>query len=311
MVPQSNTMKKYSWPAFFFLFFACQKTPDGYQTITVKGSDTEVNVALALAEAFMADDAGVSIAVTGGGSGAGIAALINGKTSIANASRPMKPSELALAQERGIEPLPIIFATDALAVAVHESLPLEAVSMEQLAQVFSGKTTNWQALGGPDLPISLYGRQSNSGTFVFFRDSVLRSDYAQQLKQMNGTAQIVEAIKQDRAGIGYVGAGYVLREHEGVTKGIKVLKIKQMENSPAVFPTQPDGLLNDRYPLVRPLFQYTDGQPEGQLRDFILFGLGAAGQQIVQENGYFPLLPAYADWNKKNLAKHDHTEANH
>ncbi len=290
------------------ILLSCETPPAGYQSITVKGSDTEVNVALSLAETFMATDPAVSIAVTGGGSGAGIAALINNKTDIANASRPIKPEEIELAKQRQIVPLPIIFAIDALAIAVHESLPLDSLTVQQLGAIFSGKITNWRAVGGPDLVISLYGRQSNSGTFVYFRDSVLQSDYATSLKQMNGTAQIVEAMKQDRAGVGYVGAGYVLKEKNN---GIKVLKIKRNAGAPAISPLETANILNGTYALVRPLFQYTNGAPSGKLREFLEFGLGAEGQRIVAENGYFPISAAQVLLNKKILLEHEKSEVIH
>jgi len=155
---------------------SCRFAPQGVEHILIKGSDTEVNLALSLAETYMKRDSMISIAVTGGGSGMGIASLINGKTDIANSSRAMKPKEIELANERGIKPVPIVFAVDALALIVHPSLSVDALRVSEIGGIYRGDITNWQEVGGPDQGITIYGRQSNSGTFVFFRDSVLRAD---------------------------------------------------------------------------------------------------------------------------------------
>jgi len=243
----------------------------------------------------------VSIAVTGGGSGMGIAALINGKTDIANSSRSMKPKEIELAEARGIDPTPIVFAVDALALVVHPELPVGELSVAEVGQIYRGEIQNWQAVGGPDLKITIYGRQSNSGTYVFFRDSVLQADYASSLMQMNGTAQIVETLRTDRSGIGYVGLGYVLDKQRSAVEGIRILNIQSPSDSTALSPINVDNIRNGAYPLVRPLFQFTDGPPEDKLIDFILFCLSPEGQRIVENSGYYPLSPRYRKYNKQWL----------
>lgn len=279
----------------------CHPPDRFYEIVVVKGSDTEVNLALALAETYMAKDPNISIAVTGGGSGAGIASLINGKTDIANSSRPMTPAELTLAKERNVHPIPIIFAVDALALIVQEGFPLDSLTVEQAADIFSGKILNWSALGGADMTISLYGRQSNSGTFVFFRDSIVKAEYALHHKQMNGTAQIVDAIRHDPAGIGYVGVGYVKKRDGSLVTGLKVLGMKRTATLPVVSPLSTPQVIDGAYPIVRPLFQYVNGLPSGKLLDFILFCLSPEGQQIVADNGYYPISTVQQKQNQKAI----------
>lgn len=287
------------------ILWGCQRIPSHYQQILIKGSDTEVNLALTLAETFMASDPGVSIAVTGGGSGTGIAALINGKTDIANSSRPMKLEELAMAKGRNIHPTPIIVGVDALALVVNETLSVDSLSLDEVSAIFRGEISNWKQLGGEDLPISLYGRQSNSGTYTFFREQVLQAEYAPQLKQMNGTAQIVEGLRNDPAGIGYVGAGYILKKTGEVIGGVKILKIKSDDSSPAVSPTDQELVNAGAYPIVRPLFQYLNGLPSGKLRQFVEFCLSEKGQQIVAKNGYYPIFQTHRQQNNLILTR-DH-----
>ncbi len=283
------------------LVAACRFAPPGVTNILIKGSDTEVNLALSLAESYMEHDPMVSIAVTGGGSGMGIAALINGKTTIANSSRAMKPQEVELANERGIHPVPIVFAVDALALVVHPELEVDALSVNEIGQIYRGEITNWQAVGGPDLEITIYGRQSNSGTYVFFRDSVLRADYAPALMQMNGTAQIVEALRTDISGIGYVGLGYVLDKQRQPIEGIRIMDIAVEGSDEALSPVEVSNIRNGAYPLVRPLFQFTDGPPEGELLEFIQFCLSDRGQELVEKSGYYPLSPRFERYNKQWL----------
>ncbi len=155
---------------------------------TVRGSDTEVNVVFRLAEAYMAQDSGVSISIAGGGSGAGIAALLNGKVDVANSSRPLKEREIALARLRGIQLVAHIFAADALVVIVNSNTGVDSLTLEQLSRIYLGEVRDWSAVGGRPGRISLYGRQSNSGTYIYFRDRVVGRDFSPAVKQMNGTA---------------------------------------------------------------------------------------------------------------------------
>ncbi len=278
----------FSFSAVLLFLSNCDLRYRDVEHLSVRGSDTEVNLVLALAEEFMEQDAAISIAVTGGGSGAGIAALINGKTDLANSSRPLKQEEIELANERGVYPVATVLAIDALAIVVHQEQAIDRLTLEQVSAVYQGSIRNWQELGGHDQAISLYGRQSNSGTFVYFRDSIVQAEYSESVKQMNGTAQIVEAIRNDRAGIGYVGLGYVLNKEGQTADGVKVLAI-ETDGEGSISPLIPENILTGTYPLLRPLYQYTDGFPTDKLSEFLRFEWSASGQEIVQKNGYYPL----------------------
>ena len=196
------------WIAAAFMVLAFSVTAAKAQgMIQVKGSDSEVNLVQRLAEVFMQKNPGVNISVTGGGSGTGIAALINKQTDIANSSRELNVKEEEAAKKAGVTPFRVAFATDAVSVILHPENQVSKLTLEQLGKIFKGEIENWKQVGGPDLKISLYGRQSNSGTYVFFREFVLKGDYSQRMKSMNGNAQIVEGVQRDKAGVGYVAVG--------------------------------------------------------------------------------------------------------
>lgn len=257
------------------------------ETVTVKGSDTEVNLVLQLAEAYMETDPAASISVTGGGSGVGIASLLNGRATVANSSRELNAHELALAAERQVAVEPFAFAADALAVICHPSVPLDSVCLADLGRIFSGQIAGWQMMGGQaDRPVSLYGRQSNSGTFMYFRERVLGRDYAPGLKQMNGNAQILEAVRADPNAIGFIGFGYLTDESGALRAGIKVVRLAAVCGQPAVSPLDRAAVQAGLYPLTRPLFQFTNGEPTGKAQAFFEFEKSAAGQAIIAKNGY-------------------------
>ncbi|MDX1913647.1 MAG: phosphate ABC transporter substrate-binding protein, partial [Saprospiraceae bacterium] len=251
------------------------------ESISIKGSDTEVNLVLQLAEAYMATDPGVSLSITGGGSGTGIAALINGKTDIANSSREINQYERNLAIERGIVAEAHVFASDALAIITQYSVGIDSLTFDDLEKIFTGQISDWSALGGRPGPISLYGRQSNSGTFMYFRERVLGKDFSPQLKQMNGTAQILEAVKSDPGGIGYVGLGY-LTTHDGqLREGIRVVRVSEKTGVAAISPLDKKMIFSGLYPLTRPLFHYVNGAPRGSIRAFFDFEKSEEGQRII------------------------------
>ena len=258
------------------------------ESITVKGSDTEVNLVLQLAEAYMETDPDVSVNVTGGGSGVGIAGLLNGRTDVANSSREVNSYELSLAAERGMAVEPFVFAADALAIICHPNVPIDSVNLDDLGKIFSGEIQNWQQFGRKDGLISLYGRQSNSGTFIYFRERVLRKDYAPGIKQMNGNAQILEAVKADPNAIGYIGFGYLTDESGALRHGIKVIKLTNSQGQTAVSPLDREAIKAGLYPLTRPLFQFTNGEPSGKTRAFYDFEKSPKGQEIIAQNGYLP-----------------------
>lgn len=286
------------WAAF--VGFAVPSAPAARQgMMQIKGSDSEVNLVQRLAEVFMQKHPDANIAVTGGGSGTGIAALINKKTDIANSSRDLSPKEEEAAKKAGVHPFRVVFATDAISAVVHPSNPVNRLSMDQLGKIFKGQITNWKEVGGKETRISLYGRQSNSGTYIFFREFVLKGDYSPHMKSMNGTAQIVEALKRDEAGIGYVAVGYVVTEKEEVMPGIKILNVAKDEKGEAYNPIKMENVMTGKYPISRPLNQYTSGRPSGTLLEFIRFELSAEGQKIVRQQGFFPVQKQWTEFNRK------------
>lgn len=270
--------------------------------IQIKGSDTMVNLVQILAEEYMAKKPGTAIAVLGGGSGTGITAIINGTCDLANHSREWKPKELDLAYEKGVRPRIFAIAVDALSIIVNEKNPIETLTMAQVGSIFRGEIKNWKVLGGPDQKISLYGRQSNSGTYSFLQEHVLNNkNYSPDVKEMNGNAQIIEAVTQDLSGIGYVGVGYLYDEKGEVRKGLKVLKIKKDDNSPEYSPLDKEAVYSAKYAISRPLYQCTNGKPSAAVADFIRFELSPEGQAIVEKEGFFKIGKDLMEQNEKNL----------
>lgn len=252
------------------------------EKITVKGSDTMVILAQRWAERYMAKNPAVTIQVTGGGSGTGISALINGTTDICNASREMKPSERdKLKQRFGTRGVEIKCAKDGLTVYVNESNPVQELTLGQLKDIYTGKTTNWKDVGGPNERIVLYSRENNSGTYVYFKDNVLDGeDFAATAQNLPGTASVVNAVAKDRNGIGYGGAAY--------GKGIRELKVKKDAASQAYSPSI-ENIKSGTYPITRFLFMYVKNRPTGRMKEYIDWTLGDEGQQVVKEVGYFPI----------------------
>lgn len=259
--------------------------------VQIKGSDTLVNLVQILSENFMAKNPGSAIAVMGGGSGTGIAALINGTCDIANHSRPMKGSEEDQCSEKGVDFRTFIVAFDGLSVITHKNNPVKKLTMGIIGAIYRGEIKNWKEVGGPNMAISLYGRQSNSGTFVFFQEHVLgNQDYAQTMKRMNGNAQIVEGVINDRAGIGYVGVGYILDAETGKSNpNLTVLNISKYKNSAALSPLDKTAVDSGDYPVSRPLFMTTSGVPEGAVANLMKYIFSEDGQKVVAEEGFFTI----------------------
>lgn len=268
------------------VLISCFSNESKYIALRVRGSDSEVNLVQSIAENYMDQDSLVSVGVTGGGSGAGIAALINGKTDIANSSREITEEEVFFARERGVEPYAIAFAQDALAIITNINNPVDSLSLEQLSQIYKGAVKNWKEVGGNDEPILLYGRQSSSGTYIFFREYVVKDEYDTSMIGMSGTAQIVDAIRTDKNGVGYVSSGYIT---ENIQKGLKVLSVKKDKDSKAYSPTDKSNIISGNYAITRPLLQYTNGKPTGKLLEFILYQFTPEGQAIIEANGFYPV----------------------
>jgi phosphate transport system substrate-binding protein len=249
--------------------------------VTIKGSDTMVILSQRWAENYMKKNAGKKVQVTGGGSGTGIAALVNGTTDIANSSRPIKGDESAKVRDRfNVLPVETAVAKDGLAVYVHESNGLSQLTVDQLASIYLGDVTNWKQVGGADAPIVLYSRENSSGTYVFFKDNVLKGeDFAAAAQTLPGTAAVVNAVSKERNGIGYGGAAYA--------KGVKEVKLVGKDGQ-GYLPSA-ENVKSGVYPLSRPLFVYTRGKAAGEAKEFIDYCLSAEGQAIVTTVGYYPV----------------------
>jgi len=274
------------------LLAACSSSPGTAsapsQSLVNKGSDTMVNLALAWAEAYGQVRPEVSVAVTGGGSGTGIAALINNTVDIANASRAIKPEELAEAEAHGITPVEFVVARDAIAVIVHRSNPVNQLTMEQISRIYSGEIENWSEVGGEDRPIVRLSRETNSGTHVYFLEQVLRlgqSDnptlFSTDTLLLPSSEGITAELSYDQNAIGYDGLGYV-------TDAVKVIAVAREAGGPFVLPSA-DTVNNGSYPIARDLYMYTAGQPSPQSRAYLDWILGPDGQAIVTQLGFVPV----------------------
>jgi phosphate transport system substrate-binding protein len=252
------------------------------KSITIKGSDTMVHLVSNWAEAFMKQDPDVEVAVTGGGSGTGIAALINGTTEICAASREMKEKEKRQAREKGTEVREVVVARDGIAVVLNPKNPLKELNVQQIAQIFTGAYTKWNQAGGSDKGILVFSRESSSGTYAFFQEHVLKNkDYTPKAKLMPATSAIIESVSTDEDAIGYVGLGYALAAGDKV----KIIGVKADANSPAVMPSD-ETVINGKYPIARPLYLYLPTKATADVTTFVDFCLSDAGQAIVREAGY-------------------------
>jgi phosphate transport system substrate-binding protein len=248
--------------------------------ITQKGSDTMVLLAQAWAEKFGAGHPGIQVQVSGGGSGTGIAALINSTTEICDASRPMKDEEKAQIKQQGADVVEIPVAKDGITIYVNEASKVDSLTIDQLRGIYLGETRNWTEVGGADGQIILYGRENSSGTYEFFKEHVLsKKDFYEKTQTLAGTAAIVNAVGKDANGIGYGGAAYA--------KGVKELKIVGSGGT-AVSPTE-ENVLSGAYPLSRDLFLYLRQQPSGEIKTYTEWIVGPEGQAVVKKIGYFPI----------------------
>jgi phosphate transport system substrate-binding protein len=251
------------------------------EKITIKGSDTMVILAQKWAEVYMSKNSGTAIQVTGGGSGVGLSALINGSTDIATSSRPLKQSELEKIKGRyGTLGVQIACAKDGITIYFNKANTVSELSLKQLSDIYSGKITNWKEVGGADANIKLYGRENSSGTYVYFKDNVVKKDYALTCQSLPGTAAIVNAVKKDKYGIGYGGAAF--------DTGVKDCKVKKDDKSPALVANE-ETIKNKTYPITRYLYMYLATKPTGETKKFIDWLLSAEGQKITTQVGYFPV----------------------
>lgn len=250
-------------------------------TVTIKGSDTLVRLGQRWAEEYMKSNPEVVIQVSGGGSGTGIAALLNGATDICEASRDMKEKEYKLAADKGIEPYRVSVALDGIAVFLNEHNPVDHLTFAQLKDIFTGVITNWKELGGPDERIILYGRENNSGTYAFFKEHVLdKEDYSEYTQTLPGTAAVVNAVSKDKNSIGYGGIAW--------GTGVKFAAVARDAESDAVLPSV-ETVSSGEYPISRDLYWFFNGKPTGALKDLLNWALSEDGQKLAASIDYVPL----------------------
>lgn len=280
--------------AGFFLFTRSNDSAQA-DSVVIKGSDTEVQLVSNLVEAFLAAHPGQNISVTGGGSGTGIAALLNGEIDVANSSRPLSEEEHTLAQTKGIDVREFILARDGLSVVVHPESAVAELTLDEIGKIYRGEITDWKDVGGEAGKIVLYGRQSTSGTYVFFRDTVVKGDYARGMLNMEGSQAIVDATAADTNGIGYVGVGYVKDGASGVRQGISVVLVANDAGSVAVSPLDTEKVVSGAYPIVRPIYQYIKELPKkgSAIEALLMFEASPEGHLILEETGFY--VPISAD----------------
>ena len=279
------------------LLSGCQRSqaegrPDSpiIKTIENKGSDTIVNLALAWAEAYQEIHPEVRLSVTGGGSGTGIAALINGTVDIANASRRIKPEEQTQAEANGITPVEHIIAKDAIAIIVNHDNPVNRLTIDQISDIYSGKINNWLEVGGEDRPIVRLSRETNSGTHIFFLEQVIRKGdkkdktlFSTDTLLLPSSEGISVEIRQNPNAIGYDGLGYV-------TEDLKVVAVYSDTAGNFVLPSA-ETVDNQHYPIARDLYMYSAGEPTGEIKTYLEWILTSEAQMIVSALGFVPITP--------------------
>lgn len=257
-------------------------------TIENRGSDTLVNLALAWAERYQELHPDVRIAVTGGGSGTGLAALVNGTVDLANASRSIKEEEIEAVRANGVEPVEFVVSLDAIAIIVHPSNPVDQLTLQQISDIYSGKIDNWQEVGGEDRPIVRLSRETNSGTHVYFLEEVLRLGeedddtlFSTDTLLLPSSEGIGAEVRQNPNALGYDGLGYV-------TEDMKTLAVARAEGEPYWLPTA-ETVNQQQYPIARELYMYTAGEPEGSVLAYLEWIMSDEAQAIVREMGFVPI----------------------
>ena len=279
--------------SFLIVFFSSScggKTagPGGSTALQIKGSDTMVNLGQAWAEAFNKIHPEINVAVTGGGSGTGIAAILAGTCDVAESSRALEEKEIHQAEAAGIVLHETIVGLDGIVVVVHPSNPVSSLTMDELREIFLGNVKRWNVFGGEDRPIVLLSREVNSGTHIFFKDHVLRrgkskgpEEFAPGALMMPSSYAIAEETALNENAVGYYGLGYISPRQ-------KVLAVARDDGSPAVVPTI-DSVRANAYPISRPLYFFTRGEPAGAVKQLLDFALSPEGQAIVRATDFVPV----------------------
>jgi phosphate transport system substrate-binding protein len=262
----------------------------GSSYIENKGSDTIVNLALAWAERYQTVRPDVRISVTGGGSGTGLAALVNGTVDIANASRSIKPEEREQIASQGSDVAEYVVALDAIAVIVNRTNPIDRLTLEDVARIYRGEINNWSELGGEDRPIVRISRETNSGTHVYFLEEVIRlgnsenkTIFSSDTLLLPSSEGIIAEVRDNPNAIGYDGLGYI-------TPDVKVIALSSSAGEPYIIPSIAT-VVDGTYPIARDLYMYTRGQPEGDVKEYLEWILSPEAQQIVNDLGFVPIIP--------------------
>lgn len=253
-------------------------------TISIKGSDTMLILNQRWAEEYGKVNSRVNLAITGGGSGLGINAFINGVADICSSSRKMRKSEIDRAKSRGAIAYEIPVALDGLAIAVHSSNPVKSLTMDELRRIYTGQITNWSQVGGPNMPMSVFSRDSNSGTYGFFQEVVLKNQgWGPGVRFLPSTSEEAREVARTEGGIAYGGVAYFKDK-----RNIKILPIAPKAGAEPVFPSE-ENVRSKKYPIWRYLYYYTNGKPKGEVEKFINWALSAEGQKVVEAVGYYSL----------------------
>jgi len=269
---------------------ACGSPADPSQTLTMKGSDTAVIMFSSLAEEFSAKHPDARISVAGGGGNVGMVALLNGEVEVATTTRAIDETEKKKALDKGMDIREFVSATDGITVIVHPSNPLRKLTIEQVGSLFSGKVKNWKEVGGADMPVALYGRQSAAATFTFFRSVVVKGDFSPDMKQLEGDEAIIGNVMQNAGGIGYVGVGW-MRDQQGNPRtefvGLQLPSTKS--RSTYVSSLDEAAVLSGAYPIARPIFQYMDGVPakDSLLGKFLTYQMTEEAFATIKKTGFY------------------------
>ncbi|AKL98028.1 phosphate ABC transporter substrate-binding protein [Endomicrobium proavitum] len=262
-----------------------------HSSIQIKGSDTIVNLVQVWAERFVEVNSTYNIGVTGGGSGTGFAALMNKTCDIAMSSREIEKKETVLAKSKDVNPREFMIGLDGLAILINKNNPVEKLTLQQLRDIFMAKITNWKEVGGDDLEIVILSRESNSGTHMFFKEHVLRlgdkksnDEFSPKSLLMPSSQAIYDEVLQNPHALGYVGMGYI-------NNNVKTISVAVNAKSSYVYPNT-ENVMSGKYPISRPLYLYTDGEPTGVVKMFIDYALSAEGQKIVLETDFVPVKTA-------------------
>jgi phosphate transport system substrate-binding protein len=265
-----------------------------------KGSDTELEMIETLQHEFSIKyPEATNFKVEGGGSKTGIEALINNEVVVANSSRKMTLDEYERSFANDVNPTEVIVATDAIAIITNQTISIDSLSLHQLRQIYNGTYTNWNEVGGPDKEIHLYGRNATSGTHDYIKRNVLNGKYSDDVKELTTTQDVIDAVKNDAGGIGYVGIGS-LTDKGGKPVGDVWATYMYIEGNRAYSPHEKYAIRIGAYPLSRPLFQYFNGLPKGDLKLFVEFILSDEGQELVEKHGYFPINYFHRQINQDN-----------